>query len=93
MFNESDGVPGQVLNRYADVLVGEIATLDMEKQCELIEEQLTALLSPRVIVMTAGSSMLAITFNFPAQWARRSISIPNNRPAYNLGNSGQGRDV
>ena len=50
VFGESDGLPGLILDRYGDVVVGQIATLGMESLRELIEEQLAVLLAPRIIV-------------------------------------------
>jgi 23S rRNA (cytosine1962-C5)-methyltransferase len=50
VFGESDGLPGLILDRYGDIIVGQIATLGMERLRELIEEQLAVLLAPRVIV-------------------------------------------
>jgi 23S rRNA (cytosine1962-C5)-methyltransferase len=56
VFGESDGLPGLILDRYGDVLVGQIATLGMEQLRELVEEQVDALLAPRVIVWKNDSS-------------------------------------
>jgi 23S rRNA (cytosine1962-C5)-methyltransferase len=56
VFGESDGLPGLILDRYGDVLVGQIATLGMEQLRELIEEQVRALLAPRVMVWKNDSS-------------------------------------
>jgi 23S rRNA (cytosine1962-C5)-methyltransferase len=50
VYGESDGLPGLILDRYGDVLVGQIATLGMEQRRELIEQQVAALLAPRAIV-------------------------------------------
>lgn len=46
VFGESDGLPGLVLDRYADLLVGQIATAGMEALRETIEQAVQALLSP-----------------------------------------------
>jgi 23S rRNA (cytosine1962-C5)-methyltransferase len=46
---EGDGLPGLVVDRYADVLVVQVATLGMEKLKPLILDRLTAALSPRSI--------------------------------------------
>ena len=56
VFGESDGLPGLVLDRYGDVLVGQIATLGMEQVRDLIEAQVSALLAPRAIVWKNDSS-------------------------------------
>lgn len=50
VYGESDGLPGLILDRYGDVLVGQIATLGMEQRRDLIEQQVTALLAPSGIV-------------------------------------------
>ena len=46
VFGESDGLPGLVLDRYADLMVGQIATAGMEALREAIEEAVRALLCP-----------------------------------------------
>ena len=45
-FGESDGLPGLVLDRYGDVLVGQIATAGMEALQETVAETVRTLLSP-----------------------------------------------
>jgi 23S rRNA (cytosine1962-C5)-methyltransferase len=50
VYGESDGLPGLVVDRYGDVLVGQIATLAMEQRRAVIEAALGELLGPRVIV-------------------------------------------
>ena len=50
VFGESDGLPGLVVDRFGDVLVGQIATLAMEMRRELLERLLRELLDPRVVV-------------------------------------------
>ena len=49
VFGESDGLPGLVLDRYGDLLVGQIATAGMEALKELIGEAVRALLSPAAL--------------------------------------------
>ena len=46
VFGESDGLPGLVLDRYGDILVGQIATAGMEALKESIVEAVRGLLSP-----------------------------------------------
>ncbi|MGH8295792.1 MAG: class I SAM-dependent rRNA methyltransferase, partial [Steroidobacteraceae bacterium] len=48
-FGESDGLPGLVLDRYGDVLVGQIATAGMEALKETVAEAARELLSPAVL--------------------------------------------
>jgi 23S rRNA (cytosine1962-C5)-methyltransferase len=50
VFGESDGLPGLVLDRYGDVVVGQVATWGMENITGMVETALRALLSPRQIV-------------------------------------------
>lgn len=50
VYGESDGLPGLVVDRYGDVLVGQIATLAMEQRRGLIEEVLREVVAPRVLV-------------------------------------------
>ncbi|MGH8171083.1 MAG: class I SAM-dependent rRNA methyltransferase [Steroidobacteraceae bacterium] len=49
VFGESDGLPGLVLDRYGDVLVGQIATAGMEALKETVAEAARALLSPAAL--------------------------------------------
>jgi 23S rRNA (cytosine1962-C5)-methyltransferase len=49
VFGESDGLPGLVLDRYGDILVGQIATAGMEALKEIVVEAARALLSPGVL--------------------------------------------
>ena len=46
VYGESDGLPGLVLDRYADLVVGQIATAGMEALKPLIEQAVRAVLSP-----------------------------------------------
>ncbi|MEO6185070.1 MAG: class I SAM-dependent methyltransferase, partial [Steroidobacteraceae bacterium] len=50
LYGESDGMPGLVVDRYGDVLVGQIATLAMEQRREMLESVLQEVLAPRVLV-------------------------------------------
>lgn len=50
VYGESDGLPGLVVDRFGDVLVGQIATLAMEQRRELIEQALLALPGVRLVV-------------------------------------------
>jgi 23S rRNA (cytosine1962-C5)-methyltransferase len=49
VFGESDGLPGLILDRYGDVVVGQIATAGMEALKETVTEAVRALLSPSVL--------------------------------------------
>ncbi len=43
VYGESDGLPGLVIDRYGDLLVGQIATLAMEQRLGMLEPALQAL--------------------------------------------------
>jgi 23S rRNA (cytosine1962-C5)-methyltransferase len=47
VFGESDGLPGLVLDRYGDTLVGQIATRGMEALRTDVEEAVRSVLAPR----------------------------------------------
>jgi len=50
VFGESDGLPGLVLDRYGEILVGQIATAGMEAmRCE-IEAAIACVMQPRALV-------------------------------------------
>lgn len=50
VYGESDGLPGLVVDRFGDVLVGQIATLAMEQRRGEIETALRELVQPRYVV-------------------------------------------
>lgn len=50
VYGESDGLPGLVVDRFGDVLVGQIATLAMEQRRAELEAALRELLKPRLLV-------------------------------------------
>lgn len=50
VFSESDGLPGLILDRFGDVLVGQIATLGMERLRGEIEAAVREVFSPQVFV-------------------------------------------
>ena len=50
VYGESDGLPGLVVDRFGDVLVGQIATLAMERRREELEAVLREQLAPRALV-------------------------------------------
>jgi len=49
VFGESDGLPGLVLDRFDDVIVGQIATAGMEALRPAVESAVRAVLAPRVL--------------------------------------------
>jgi 23S rRNA (cytosine1962-C5)-methyltransferase len=50
VFGESDGLPGLVLDRYDDIIVGQIATAGMESLRAQIEAAVATVLAPRSLV-------------------------------------------
>lgn len=59
-FGESDGLPGLVLDRYGDVIVGQIATAGMEALRAEIEAAVAQIVQPRSLVWrnTGGARSL-----------------------------------
>ena len=56
VFGESDGLPGLVLDRYDDLLVGQIATAGMEMLRGELEAAIVEVLAPRALVWRNNSS-------------------------------------
>jgi 23S rRNA (cytosine1962-C5)-methyltransferase len=50
VYGESDGLPGLVVDRYGDVLVGQIATLAMDQRSAMLESALLELPGIRLLV-------------------------------------------
>jgi 23S rRNA (cytosine1962-C5)-methyltransferase len=50
VFGESDGLPGLVLDRYGEIIVGQIATAGMEQLRAELEAAVAAVLSPRALI-------------------------------------------
>ena len=50
VFGESDGLPGLVLDRYGDIVVGQIATLGMERLRSDVEAAIREVLSPAALL-------------------------------------------
>lgn len=50
VFGEADGLPGLVLDRYGEVIVGQIATAGMEAMRGLVETAVKKVLAPRALV-------------------------------------------
>lgn len=59
VWSESDGLPGLIVDRYADYLVVQTLTLAMERRLHIILNVLEDLLSPRGIIVRNDSPMLA----------------------------------
>ena len=56
VYGESDGLPGLVLDRYGDLLVGQIATLGMETLRPQLEAAIAEVLSPATLVWKNDTS-------------------------------------
>ena len=56
VFGESDGVPGLVLDRYGDIMVGQTATAGMDALIPLIEAVVRNELQPRALVWKNNGS-------------------------------------
>ena len=60
VFGESDGLPGLVLDRYGDVVVGQITTRGMDRLRVDIEEAVRGVLAPRALVWRNDSGARAL---------------------------------
>jgi 23S rRNA (cytosine1962-C5)-methyltransferase len=60
VFGESDGLPGLTLDRFGDVLVGQIATAGMERLKDAITEAIVKVLKPRQLWWKNDSAMRAM---------------------------------
>lgn len=58
VWSESDGLPGLIVDRYADVLVVQTLTIAMHQRFGLIRDLLGDLLQPRSIIVRNDSPML-----------------------------------
>jgi len=66
VFGESDGLPGLVLDRFGDVVVGQIATLGMQRLKGEIEAAVRRVLAPAVLYWKNDSGARALE-NLPAE--------------------------
>jgi 23S rRNA (cytosine1962-C5)-methyltransferase len=57
VYGESDGLPGLVLDRYGDVVVGQIATAGMERLKDAITDAVVKVLKPRQLWWKNDSSI------------------------------------
>lgn len=60
VYGDSDQLPGLVVDRYADVLVVQIATAGMELQRELVVEALLRVVKPRAILFKNDARIRAV---------------------------------
>jgi len=66
LFGESDGLPGLVLDRYGDTIVGQIATAGMEAMRSVIEAAVISVLGARTLVWKNDSGARELE-NLPRQ--------------------------
>ncbi|MGY6586997.1 MAG: class I SAM-dependent rRNA methyltransferase [Wenzhouxiangella sp.] len=76
VFGESDGLPGLVIDRFGDVLVGQLNSAGMDARRELIEQALVELLAPRGILWRNDSGVRELE-----GLAREIIPGPGELPA------------
>jgi len=60
VFGESDGLPGLTLDRFGDVLVGQITTAGMERLKDAITEAIVKVLKPRQLWWKNDASIRAL---------------------------------
>jgi 23S rRNA (cytosine1962-C5)-methyltransferase len=60
VFGESDGLPGLVLDRYGDVVVGQITTRGMDRLRAAVEQAVQGVLAPRALVWRNDSGARAL---------------------------------
>ena len=60
VFGESDGLPGLILDRYGDVVVGQIATVGMERLRSLLERAIAEVLAPKTLIWKNDSGARAL---------------------------------
>lgn len=57
IYGEGDGLPGLIIDRYADILVMQINTAGMEQKLPLILEATQQLINPKAILLRNDSTM------------------------------------
>jgi 23S rRNA (cytosine1962-C5)-methyltransferase len=60
VYGESDGLPGLVLDRFGDVVVGQIATAGMERLKDAVAEAVTKVVKPACMVWKNAGSVRAM---------------------------------
>ena len=75
VFGESDGLSGLVIDRYGDVLVGQIGTAGMERLRPIIEGALAKVIAPRVLLWKNDSGARSIE-NLPSE----IVCVQGDRP-------------
>ena len=75
VFGDSDGLPGLVVDRFADVLVAQITTAGMERLKAEVIAALEKVLKPHAILLRNDSSMRAME-NLPSYIETARGEIP-----------------
>ena len=75
VFGDSDGLPGLVVDRFADVLVAQITTAGMERLKAEVIAALDKVMKPRAILLRNDSSMRAME-NLPSYIETAHGEIP-----------------
>lgn len=78
VFGESDGLPGLILDRYDDVVIGQISTEGMETRRELIEAAIAKVFRPRVLAWKNDSGardLEQLPHAFSVSWGSQPAEI------------------
>ncbi len=75
VFGEADGLPGLVLDRYGDIVVGQIATAGMEALRPDIEAAISRILSPRSLIWKNDGGARELE-NLPKELISASGTMP-----------------
>jgi 23S rRNA (cytosine1962-C5)-methyltransferase len=79
VFGESDGLPGLVLDRYGEVVVGQIATVGMEAMRAEIEAAVQRVLAPQALVWKNDGSARELE-QLPKQLISAVGTMPEELP-------------
>jgi 23S rRNA (cytosine1962-C5)-methyltransferase len=84
VFGESDGLPGLVLDRYDEVLVGQIATAGMESLRADLEAVIAEVLAPRALVWRNNGSARELE-QLPKEVLAAIGALPTELPVVEAG--------
>ena len=84
VFGESDGLPGLVLDRYGDVLVGQIATVGMDSLRETLEAAVRSQLAPAGLFWKNDSGARALE-DLPRSTATAFGEVPEELTVHEAG--------
>lgn len=87
-FGESDGLPGLVLDRFGDIVVGQIAAAGMEAMREAVEHAVRAVLAPVALIWkndTGARDLERLPREIRAAWGEVPAELEvQERPASDL---------